>query len=46
MLENVLDEAKCKKCDSAEDILMTEDGELLCDECLFEYQCDLLMGEE
>lgn len=42
----ILDDAECGKCRTRDDVVMNEDGDLICTDCLFEQSCEEMFGNE
>jgi len=42
----ILDDAECGKCQTHDDVVMDEDGDLICTDCLFERSCEEMFANE
>lgn len=42
----ILNDAECSKCRTHEDVVMDEDGDLICTDCLFERSCEEMFSDE
>lgn len=38
-------DATCSVCRTEEDVVMDEDGDMICTDCLFERTCEQMFGE-
>ena len=37
---------KCEYCETTEDVVWNDDGEQICTDCLFEFECERQMRQE